>query len=139
MVGFPGETEGEFKELRDFIEEAEFERMGVFLYSREEGTGAYNLSGQVPEKIKKARLNEIMKLQQAVSKRINEKFLNRRLDVLVDQVENEKDGVYIGRTQFDAPEVDGQVFVKGKNLKAGDFVKVRITDTLEYDLVGESL
>lgn len=137
ITGFPSETEKEFKELLNFIKEARFERLGAFLYSREEGTVAYNMKNQIPYKIKQERLNKIMSLQQKVSVDINKKFLGRTLDILIDEKEGKN---YLGRSQYDAPEVDGLVYVNSKKaLKPGDFVKVRITDTLEYDLVGGAI
>ncbi len=137
IVGFPSETDKEFKELLRFIEEARFERLGAFIYSREEGTAAYNLKEQIPLALKKERFNMIMSCQQKISQDINKEFLGKVIDVLIDG--QEKD-YYLGRSQYDAPEVDGLVYVGvSKELKAGDFVKVKITDTLEYDLVGEAL
>ena len=136
IVGFPGETKKYFRELLDFIKDIKFERLGAFIYSREEGTPAYGFSNHVSEKVKKEGLDRIMMLQQDISKTINRGFLGKTLEVLVE----EKAGMsnYTGRTQYDAPEVDGIVHIKSKRLlKPGDFVQVRITDTLEYDLVGE--
>ncbi len=159
IVGLPGETEKEFKELLKFIKDVEFERLGIFIYSREEGTPAYSFKGQVPDKEKRFRLDEAMKLQQEVSERVNARFLGRTLEVLIDEINQHRGELmcsaqakgqthrsaptYIGRTYADAPEVDGQVFVRnvGANgrspLQIGDFVDVEIVDTLEYDLVGE--
>jgi ribosomal protein S12 methylthiotransferase len=135
MVGFPTETEEEFDELLNFVQETRLERLGVFTYSKEEGTPAYDLSGQITEGIKRRRLGVLMSKQQTVSKEINEGFLNEVMDVLVDDCQ---DGNYLARSQHDAPEVDGLVFLKSNTpLKVGQFKKVRITDTLEYDLVGE--
>lgn len=135
ITGFPGETDKEFSELLGFIKEAKFERLGAFKYSREEGTKAYNLKGQVPEAVKSDRFNQIMSLQREISAEVNSKFIGKVLKVLVDRYEN---GNYIGRSEFDAPEVDGLVYIKSKRkLKPGDFVNLEITDTLEYDLVGE--
>jgi len=135
IVGFPGETEKEFNELLNFIKEVKFERLGAFSYSREEGTPAYNFKNQVPEEIKAKRLDLIMSAQREVSAGVNNKFLGKTLEVLIDEEDN---NMYLGRTQYDAPEVDGLVYVKSKQrLQAGDFVKVKINDTLEYDLVGE--
>lgn len=135
IVGFPSETDKEFKELLKFIEELRFERLGAFIYSREEYTPAYNFKKQIPQKTKIERFNIIMAQQQKISQDINKKFLGRTMDVLIDE---SQDGFYLGRSQYDAPEVDGLVYVKSKReLKTGDFVKVNITDTLEYDLVGE--
>jgi ribosomal protein S12 methylthiotransferase len=135
-VGFPSETDKEFKELLKFIEDAKFERLGAFVYSREEGTPACNFKKQLPKTIKIERLNAVMSLQQEISKGVNKKLLGKTIDVLIDEEEND---IYLGRSQYDAPEVDGQVYVKSKSkLNAGDFVKVKITDTLEYDLVGQT-
>ncbi len=135
IVGFPGEREREFKELLAFIKEVKFERLGAFKYSREEGTVAYNFPGQVLETVKTQRFNEVMSSQSEVASLVNSKSLGGILKVLIE--ERNKDG-YIGRTEFDAPEVDGLVYVKSKfKLNPGDFVKVKIIDTLEYDLVGE--
>ncbi|MGD0336445.1 MAG: MiaB/RimO family radical SAM methylthiotransferase [Candidatus Omnitrophota bacterium] len=137
ITGFPSETEEEFKELLTFIEEASFERLGAFIYSREEGTPAFDFADQIPEKVKKERLGAVMSLQQDVSRKLTRKFMNRVMDVLIE----EKEGAsYLGRTEHDAAEVDGLVYVRSKKpLKAGSFVKVKINDTLEYDLVGEAL
>jgi len=135
IAGFPSETEKEFKELLEFIKDIRFERLGAFIYSPEEQTPAYGFKGQVPEKIKRDRFNAIMSAQQGISEEINKRFLGCDLKVLID--EKIKD-CYMGRTQYDAPDVDGTVYVKSrKPLKAGDFVKVKITDTMEYDLAGE--
>ncbi len=135
IVGFPGETEKEFSELLKFVKDVKFERLGAFKYSREEGTKAYNFKGQVPEEIKRERFNQIMLAQQEVSREVNSRFIGKTLKVLVDEG---KAGDYIGRTEFDAPEVDGLVYIKSKRkLSPGDFVNLKVTDTLEYDLVGE--
>jgi len=135
IVGFPGETDKEFAELLRFIKEAKFERLGAFKYSREEGTKAYNFKDQVSEAVKSDRFNQVMFLQQEVSREINSQFIGKTLKVLVDEC---KDGSYLGRSEFDAPEVDGLVYIKAKRkLAPGDFINIKITDTLEYDLVGE--
>ena len=135
IVGFPGETEKQFEELLDFIREIKFDRLGAFSYSREEGTPAYDFKEQVPEKVKSKRLDLIMSTQRDISAGINNKFIGKTLEILIDEEDN---GSYLGRTQSDAPEVDGLVYVKSpRAIKPGDFVKVKINDTLEYDLVGE--
>ncbi len=135
IVGFPGETEQQFEELLDFIKEIKFERLGAFGYSREEGTPAYDFQDQVPEKIKSKRLDLIMLTQQEISTVVNNNLKGKTLEILIDEEDN---GSYLGRTQYDAPEVDGLVYVKSSRvIKPGDFVKVKINDTLEYDLVGE--
>jgi ribosomal protein S12 methylthiotransferase len=136
IVGFPSETDKEFEELLSFIEEAKFERLGAFIYSREEGTSAYDFTGQVQHKIKAERFSAVMLKQQEISRDINQKFMGKTMPVLIEANEA---GVYLGRTEYDAPEVDGLVYVNSKKvLKAGDFIEVKITDTLEYDLVGEA-
>ncbi|MEK6567740.1 MAG: 30S ribosomal protein S12 methylthiotransferase RimO [Candidatus Omnitrophota bacterium] len=138
IVGFPGETDREFKELISFVKEQRFERLGVFRYSREEGTAAYDYPHQVPEKIKKERFDLIMREQKVISEENNREFLGKTLEVLIDEKESE--GNYAGRLEIDAPEVDGSVYVRAdKALKPGDFVKVKITDAYEYDLHGEQI
>jgi len=135
IAGFPSETESEFKELLRFIQDVKFERLGAFVYSREEGTRAYSFSGQIPKKIKLQRFDSVMTCQQEICRKVNRNFLGKNLKVLIDEKQN---GYYVGRSQYDAPEVDGQVFVKSeKCLKPGDFVDARITGTMEYDLAGE--
>ena len=133
IVGFPGEGDEEFKELLSFMKDVRFERLGIFRYSREEGTAAYNFKHQLKESEKERRFNEAMHLQQGISRDINERFKGRELKVLLD--EKEKDH-YIARTQYDAPEVDGVVYLKGEGLRRGNFYKAHIIDTYEYDLVG---
>lgn len=140
MVGFPGETDEEFAELLDFIREVKFERLGLFKYSQEQGTRASNFPGQIPEKIKQARYRQALSLQQDICTKINQGFLGKELRLLIDEETSSDKNIFLGRTEGDAPEVDGCVYVKSeKKLKAGDFVKVKITDTLEYDLAGEAL
>lgn len=136
IVGYPGETEGEFRELLDFVKEARFSRLGAFVYSEEEGTPAADAKGKVPEKEKLARWNEVMKIQQRISEEDNRRFIGREFEVLIDEKAGPEKGVYLGRTYMDAPEIDGLVYIKGSGIKAGDLVNARITDTLEYDLVG---
>ncbi|MDD2702750.1 MAG: MiaB/RimO family radical SAM methylthiotransferase [Candidatus Omnitrophica bacterium] len=134
ITGFPSETDGEFKEMLEFMEDIRFERLGAFIYSREEGTKAYSLPGQIPRKIKVERFNRIMAVQQAISAEVNKGLTGKKITALVEE---KGEGYYLGRSQYDAPEVDGQVYIhSGKELKPGDFVPVEITDTLEYDLVG---
>ena len=139
IVGFPGETDKDFKELVGFIRDSRFERMGAFIYSREEGTPAARFAGQVPDKVKSARFDELMKTQQKISRDINKSFIGRRAEVLIDEALDDGSGKFLGRTQGDAPEVDGSVYVGGKGIKVGGFYKVRINDTLEYDLAGEKV
>lgn len=138
IVGFPGESEKEFRELADFVEGQRFQRMGVFKYSREEMTPAYNYPGQIPERVKEERFDYLMKLQQGIAEEFNRGFLEKEVEVLIDQ--KEQRGMYLGRLSIDAPEVDGTVYVKANSpIRPGEFRKVRITDTYEYDLVGETI
>ncbi|MDP3142996.1 MAG: 30S ribosomal protein S12 methylthiotransferase RimO, partial [Candidatus Omnitrophota bacterium] len=117
-----------------------FERLGVFKYSREEGTPAYDFKGQVTERTKQERFKLLMSCQQDIARKVNEKFLNKKMQVLIDERDEKGENIYLGRSQFDAPEVDGLVYVHAKNkLHPGDFVTVKIIDTLEYDLVGQEL
>lgn len=133
IVGFPSESKEEFSELIDFIREIKFERLGAFIYSREEDTAAYSLSGQVHPSTKKKRLNEIMSLQREISSETNQGLVGKDIEVLVDE---KKDGIFIARSQYDAYEVDGAVYLKKEGLKIGDFYKAKIVDSYEYDLVG---
>ncbi len=136
IVGFPSETDKEFKELLDFIKEVKFERLGAFTYSREEDTPAYGFKEQIPGKIKSARFNLVMSSQQLISKEINRHMLGKIIDVIIDEQEGDS---YLGRSQYDAPEVDGLVYVRSeRKLKPGDFVKAKVRDTLEYDLVADA-
>lgn len=137
IVGFPGETDKEFRELMDFLEDIKFERLGAFVYSREEGTKAAGFEGQVKEPVKRARIDELMRLQQKISAENNLKHLGIVRKTLIDE-KDENEGTFIGRTEMDAPEVDGVVYVKGKGLQAGEFAEVKITGSMEYDLTGES-
>ena len=136
IVGFPGETEEQFNELIDFIKEARFERAGVFAYSAEEGTPAYELEDDVPEEVKKARVDEFMDVQQDISLEINQKRLGRTEKVLIDRTEG---GYYVGRTQYDSPEVDDEVLIsmKDNDLQIGTFVNVKIIQADYFDCYGE--
>jgi len=134
IVGFPGETEEDFEQLYDFVEETRFDRMGVFMYSREEQTPAARYDGQVPEPVMQERYNRLMALQREISLDRNQAFVGKTIDVLID--EQTEDGTYIGRTAADAPEVDNEVLVTGEDLTPGDFAAVEITDAMEYDLTG---
>ena len=137
IVGFPSETDNEFEELLSFIREVKFDRLGAFIYSREEDTPAYSFKGQITQKLKQERFDAIMAAQQKIAAAVNAKFLGKSMRVLIEE---KQDGAYIGRSQLDAPEVDGLVYVNARRLlKKGEFTEVKITDTLEYDLVGEAI
>lgn len=138
IVGFPGETDEEFKDLMDYLKDRRFERLGAFKFSEEEGARAYGMAGQIPEKIKEERFNAVMAQQAEISAEINQSFVGKRFRVLIDEAEKDEEGTYYSRTEGDAPEVDGQVIVHStKPLTLGSFCDVTITDSLEYDLVGE--
>lgn len=140
IVGFPTETDEEFQELLDFLKETEFQRLGAFVYSREEGTRAYSFKRQVHHKTKIARFNKIMSLQRQVASRLNKSLLGEEKDVMIDEKDNNEQDLYLSRLEQDAPEVDGIVYLRSKKeLCPGDNHKVKIIDTLEYDLVGELL
>lgn len=137
IVGFPGETDPQLEELAQFMEEARFERLGIFPYSPEPKTPSERMEKQLPEEVKQQRLHRLMTLQQGIAQELNQQFLGRELEVLVDESDSEPD-VYLGRTFADAPEVDGQVFLKSRRrLAPGEFVRAKVVDTYEYDLVAE--
>lgn len=137
MVGFPGETRAQFEKLLDFVEEIGFDRLGSFPYSREDGTPAASFPDQIPEEVKSARYNELMELQQEVSTARQAHFVGHELTVLVEEIDEES-GDRIGRSFRDAPEIDGVVRVSGApQASPGDFIRVRITDSSEYDLSGQ--
>ena len=137
ITGFPGETEEDFEELYRFVNEMEFDRLGVFPYSAEEGTPAAKMDGQIDDEVKNQRRDEIMELQQAVSYDLSEKKVGKTYLTFIEGRDTNT-GVYVGRTYMDAPGVDGYVFVNtDMNLMSGDFINVKITDFNEYDLIGE--
>jgi ribosomal protein S12 methylthiotransferase len=141
IVGFPGETEDDFRELLDFVEEAEFDRLGVFKYSTEEGTAAALMENRVPEEVKEQRWQELMDLQAEISRKKNEALIGTIQRVMIDALDETGDMLQ-GRTQAHAPEVDGTVYIdrsgnEQERTSPGDFVDVRITEALDYDLTGE--
>lgn len=136
IVGFPTETDEEFQELYDFVKNSEFDRLGVFTYSKEEDTAAAEMDNHIDEETKYIRKDIIMRLQKDISYNKNVKKLNKVYEVLVE--DRYEDGIYIGRTYMDSPEIDGIVYIHSKkNLEMGSFVNVKINDVLEYDLIGE--
>ncbi len=140
IVGMPGETEEHFQELKSYVRASRFERVGVFVYSREEDTAAYDMKDQVPAQTKRRRMNELMQLQQEISKEIQQSFVGRTLKVLIDEKQNGVESTCLGRSEYDAPEVDGCVYVQSaQTLKPGDLVDVKITDAYEYDLAGTAV
>ncbi len=138
IVGFPGETDSHVEELAQFLLQARFERVGIFPYSPEPKTPAERMPAQVPEEVKQERLHRLMQLQRGISEEENRQWQGRTVEVLVDELE--QDAVYLGRTYADAPEVDGQVFLKSsQSLQPGQMVAAEVVDTTEYDLVAEAI
>lgn len=135
ITGFPGETQEDFDVLYDFVQKMHFERLGVFTYSKEEGTPAYRMKDQVPARVKKSRRNKIMTLQRKLTRDFSASLVGKTFDVIIDGFKAQ-DGVYVGRTYMDAPDVDGLVFFESeRSLMSGMMVKVRITGTYDYDLM----
>jgi ribosomal protein S12 methylthiotransferase len=136
IVGYPGETEAEFEELKDFVRTARFDRMGCFAYSPEEGTAAYDLPDDVPQEEKERRVAELMELQEQISLEKNLARVGHTYDVLIDRMEGD---YLVGRTQYDSPEVDCEVLVqKDQPLRIGEFYQVLITDSENFDLIGKA-
>ena len=135
IVGFPGETEADFEALCDFVEETRFNRLGGFLYSSEEGTDAGLMIDSVPEEVKRGRLDRLMEIQRDISEEINESLVGRRFPVLIDAESDDPAFDFVGRTRMDAPEIDGEVLVRGP-ARVGGFVEVEVAEAYEYDLVG---
>jgi len=138
IVGFPGETEEDFEELLDMVESEKFDRLGVFTYSAEEGTKAAEMAGQIPEEVKEERYNQIMRVQMEINNESNKDKIGFEMDVIID--EEEEKGIYVGRTRYDAPEIDNSVLVRTlKEHQPGDIIRVKITDAFDYDIVGEEI
>ncbi|MDG2331626.1 MAG: 30S ribosomal protein S12 methylthiotransferase RimO [Flavobacteriales bacterium] len=137
ITGYPGEREAHFEEMKEWVEESQFERLGCFTYSHEENTHAYGLVDDVPAELKKARAEEIMEIQSAISLQKNQSMIGNSYKVLIDR---EEGGYYVGRTEFDSPEVDNEVLIEKKNnrLKIGDFFNIEIEKADFYDLYGNS-
>ena len=136
IVGFPGETEEQFEELKDFIEEFKFDYVGVFKYSREEDTVAYNMPDQIPKEVKEKRWAELTNLQGEIAERKNEQFIGREVEVLIDGISSESEYMLEGRTRGQALEIDGKVLTNDGTAKAGDIVKVKIEQNFQYDFIG---
>lgn len=136
IVGFPGETEENFQELKEYVREFEFDYAGVFKYSREEDTVAYNLPDQVPEEIKERRYAELVNLQSEIAERKNRRFLGQEIEVMIDGVSSESEYLLEGRTRGQALEIDGKVLTTDGTARPGEIVKVKVEQNFEYDFVG---
>ncbi len=136
LVGFPGETEEDFEQLKNFIEETRFDRLGVFTYSHEESTRAFVLEDNVSAELKQQRATELMEVQEAISSELNQQKIGKTFKVLFDRKEG---GYFVGRTEFDSPEVDNEVLVDAKTnyARIGNFANVEITHAAEFDLYGK--
>ncbi|WP_339812821.1 30S ribosomal protein S12 methylthiotransferase RimO [Zunongwangia profunda] len=138
IVGYPGETEAHFQELKEWVKEMRFERLGCFTYSHEENTHAYNLEDDVPDEVKQERANEIMEIQSQISWELNQQKIGQTFKVII----NRKEGNYfIGRTEFDSPDVDNEVLIDATEiyLKTGEYYDIKITDAADFDLYGTPL
>lgn len=137
IAGHPGETQEDFQEMMEFVKQSRFDRLGVFAYSHEENTHSHSMPDDVPAEIKQERMDTIMELQQGISLELNQQKIGKIFKVLVDRKEGAR---FIGRTEFDSPEVDNEVIIKSKNyLRQGDFVPVKIISATEFDLTGEAV
>lgn len=136
IVGYPGETEEDFQELKNWVSEMRFERLGCFTYSHEENTHAYHLEDNVPEDVKMQRANEIMEIQSQISWELNQQKIHKVFKCVIDRKEG---GYFVGRTEFDSPDVDNEVLIDAKvhYLKTGEFAHIKITDAGDFDLYGE--
>lgn len=138
IVGFPGETEDDYDQLLELVESERFSRLGVFTYSQEENTVAAEMDNQIDEDIKQTRFDGVMRRQMLISSELNQEKIGKVFNVIVDSMD--EDGSFIGRTRFDAPEIDNSVIFTSKNeLQPGDIVKVKINDAFDYDIIGEEL
>jgi len=135
IIGHPGETEQDFQEMTDFILNTKFDRLGVFTYSHEENTHAYQMKDDVPESVKLERSNAVMEIQERISNQLNQQKIGKILKVLIDR----KEGAYfVGRTEYDSPEVDNEVLIEASKgyLRIGDFCNISITSAEDFDLYG---
>lgn len=140
LVGFPGETEEQFRTLREFVETQRFDKMGVFTYSREEDTPAYDMPDQVSEEVMQERYHELMSIQSRISEEKNQELEGRVLEVLIEGRDEEHTNIAGGRSYREAPEVDGQVYVEGdEDSRPGDMIQVRVSQGFTYDIVGEKI
>lgn len=136
ICGYPGETEEDFQEMKQWVKEQRFDRLGCFTYSHEENTHAYNLEDDVPQEVKEKRVEEIMEIQSQISYELNEEKIGKKFKVLIDRIEGD---YFVGRTEFDSPDVDNEVLISAKDtyLSIGKFVEVEILEASEFDLIGK--
>ena len=136
IVGYPGETNEDYELLKEWVKNTKFDRLGCFTYSHEENTGAYKLIDDVPQKIKNERLNEIMEIQSQISWELNQKKIGKKFKVLIDR---KRGNYYVGRTQYDSPDVDNEVLIQADTnfLRVGEFVDVKIIEASDFDLYAE--
>lgn len=140
IVGFPGETEEQFQNLKQFLKEQRLDKVGVFTYSREEDTAAYDMSDQVPEEIMQERYHDLMSMQSKISEEVNQGLEGKELEVLVEGRDEEQPSICVGRSYREAPDVDGQVYVENdKDSQPGDMIRIRVLQGFTYDIVGEAL
>lgn len=138
IVGFPGETEADFAELKEFIEQQKFERVGIFTYSREAGTPAYDMDDQIPEEVKEDRYHTLMATQCVISEEINQSYEGQHLTVLVEGKDSEQEGLSYGRSYREAPDIDGKIFIENEpNPTVGEFIETEVIQGFTYDLVVE--
>jgi ribosomal protein S12 methylthiotransferase len=135
IAGFPGETEAQFEAMRQSLEELKFERLGAFAYSREEGTPAAEMPDQIDEDVKEDRVRRIYEQQEAISTAWNTRWIDQEIQVLIDEID--ENGIAVGRTRGDAPEIDGDVIIETSKPEPGHFYQVRIVDAIGFDLIGE--
>jgi ribosomal protein S12 methylthiotransferase len=138
IAGHPGETEADFQEMMQFVEDSKFDRLGIFTYSHEEQTHSHTMEDDVPQAEKERRTQEIMELQAQISRDINQAKIGQTFKTLIDRKEG---GYWVGRTEFDSPEVDNEVLIDASKhfLRVGDFANIHITDCREFDLIGHPL
>jgi ribosomal protein S12 methylthiotransferase len=138
IVGYPGETEEHFQELKEWVKEMRFERLGCFTYSHEENTHAYNLEDDVPQEVKQQRANEIMEIQSQISWELNQQKIGKIFKVVIDRKEG---NYFIGRTESDSPDVDNEVLIDATSvyLKTAEYYEVKITEAADFDLYGEAV
>ena len=140
IVGFPGETEEQFQNLKQFLKEQRLDKVGVFTYSREEDTAAYDMPDQVPEEIMQERYHDLMSMQSKISEEVNQGLEGKELEVLVEGRDEEQPSICVGRSYREAPDVDGQVYVENdKDSQPGDLIRIRVLQGFTYDIVGEAL